>query len=60
MLGEGRWGGCVGEGPRIGGQKEFMQSLRLKKNPFDLSVQTSLLLPSICLLERMFGLRSFS
>lgn len=43
-----------------GDRRNSCNRLDLKKNPFDLSIQTSLLLPSICLLERMFGLRSFS
>ena len=36
-----------------GDRRNSCNRLDLKKNPFDLSVQTSLLLPDICLLERM-------
>ena len=36
-----------------GDRRNSCNRLDLKKNPFDLSVQTSLLLPAICLLERM-------
>lgn len=53
--------GWVGEGPRIGGQKEFMQPLRRLKNPFWSFRSNFPTSPCHLFTEKnVFGVRSFS